>query len=210
MRLWGRVNSVNVQKVLWCLEELRLPCERIDAGMEHGVVNTEDYRAMNPNGRVPCLQDGELVLWESNTILRYLCEAYPSTGRALYPHDPALRARISRWLDWQLSTLTPAERPLFWGMVRTKPERRDAAAIAAAAQQSGECWRIVEAQLLGHRRPYIEGNDFTLADLVLGAFARRWFGIAVPDRPSLPALDAWYARVSARPGFIRVCAPPLS
>ncbi len=210
MKLWGRVNSVNVQKVLWCLEELQLPYDRTDAGMQFGVVGTAEYRALNPNGRVPTLEDGGLVLWESNSILRYLCQAYPAASGGLYPDKPGARARVDRWLDWQLSTLTPAERPLFWGMVRTAPDKRDPASIALASTESAACWRIVDAQLAALGGGFIEGDGFTLADLVLGAFARRWYGVEIANRPDFPALEEWYGRVATRAGFVRFCAPPLT
>jgi glutathione S-transferase len=208
MRIWGRANSVNVQKVLWGCAELGLEYERVDAGMQFGRVNDPDYRALNPNGRVPTLVDGEFVLWESNSILRYLAMKH-GAGRPLYPADPAARASVDRWLDWQLSTLSPAERNLFWGMVRTPPEKRDMAAIAEAAKASAAQWRILDTSL-ADGRPFVEGEDFTLADIVLGAFARRWFGVEVAERPALPNLDRWYARLHERPGFQRYVAPPLT
>jgi glutathione S-transferase len=208
MRIWGRANSVNVQKVLWGCAELGVEYERIDAGMRFGRVDDPDYRAINPNGRVPTLVDGDFVLWESNSILRYLAMKH-GNGGALYPEEPARRASIDRWLDWQLSTLQPAERALFWGMVRTPPERRNMAEIAEAAKASGVQWGILDARL-GDGRKFVEGDDLTLADIVLGAYARRWFGVEVADRPSLPRLDGWYARLQERPGFQRYVAPPLT
>jgi glutathione S-transferase len=145
LTVWGRVNSVNVQKVLWCLSELDLAYERIDAGLAFGRNHEPDYLAMNPNGRIPTLVDGDFVLWESNSIMRYLALAY---GRQLplYPQAPKLRASVDRWLDWTLSTLQPVERPVFWGLVRTPVEARDMAAIqkdadAAAAEWQTPNWR---------------------------------------------------------------------
>jgi glutathione S-transferase len=202
---------VNVQKVLWTLEELGLPYDRVDAGMEHGRVDDPDYRAMNPNGRIPTLVHGGTVLWESNSILRYLAMIGGERGLALYPADPAARAGVDRWLDWQLSTLSPAERGLFWGMVRTPPEKRDMAAIARAVTEAGACWRILD-QHLADRRPWLEGQEMTLADIVLGAYARRWFGpeVAQPGgMPELPRLRGWYGRLGQRPGFARWVAPAL-
>ncbi|MFC0407256.1 glutathione S-transferase family protein [Roseomonas elaeocarpi] len=212
LRVWGRANSVNVQKVLWCCEELDLRFERLEAGLQHGVVDTPDYRAMNPNGRVPTLVDGEVTLWESNSIMRYLAlrqmEARAVT-RGLYPEGAAARAGVERWLDWVLSTLQPAERNLFWGMIRTAPEVRDMAAIAASAKASGEAWRILDAHL-AHGRPYVEGEAFTLADIALGAYARRWFGVEVASRPDLPRFKEWYERIGRRPGFGKHVAAPLT
>ncbi|MFC0384632.1 glutathione S-transferase family protein [Muricoccus vinaceus] len=214
LKIWGRANSVNVQKVLWCCGELGLPFERIDAGMQHGMVDTPEYRAMNPNGRIPTVQDGDLILWESNAIMRYLAlrgiEIDPrSAAGLLYPEGAAHRARVDRWLDWTLSTLQPAERNLFWGMVRTPPGKRDQPAIDASAKATAELWRIVDAHL-AHGLPFVEGENATLADIVLGAYARRWFGIDLPARPDLPRMAAWYARLAERPAFRQHIAPPLT
>ena len=134
LTLWGRANSVNVQKVLWCMAELDLAFERIDAGMQFGRNTEADYLAMNPNGRIPTLVDGDLVLWESNAIMRYLCLAYGGTT-PLYPSLPCQRVAVERWLDWTLSTVQPIERPLFWGLVRTPPAQRDMIAL----QKAEEC-----------------------------------------------------------------------
>ncbi|WP_245215659.1 glutathione S-transferase family protein [Pararoseomonas baculiformis] len=212
--IWGRANSVNVQKVLWCCGELGLPFERREAGLHFGMVNSPEYRAMNPNGRVPTLVDGDVVLWESNSILRYLAlreiERRPdSQARHLYPAGAAPRARMERWMDWTLSTMQPAERPLFWGLVRTRPEDRDMAAITAAAKATGNAWKIVDAHL-AHGRDYLEGDDFTLADITLGSYVRRWFSMEIESRPDLPRLRRWHDRLSARPAFQSQIAGPLS
>lgn len=132
LTIWGRANSVNVQKVLWCCEELGLAYDRIDAGLQFGRNTEPDYLAMNPTGRVPTLVDGDFVLWESNAIIRYLAMQYGPTSK-LYPAEPKVRASADRWLDWSLSTLQPAERPVFWGYIRTNPADRDMAQLAAAA-----------------------------------------------------------------------------
>jgi glutathione S-transferase len=210
MHLWGRTNSANVMKVLWCLQELGLECDRTDAGMQFGKVNDPEYRALNPNGRVPTLQDGDMVLWESNSILRYLCLSNPARAAALYPPQPALRAKVDRWLDWQLSTLAPVERIAFHGLIRTAPEKRDTAAIAASLRASAEAWQVVEDYLAAHRGPFLEGAPFTIADVVIGIFARRWYGFEMPDRPAMPFMAAWYRRLQPRPGFQRYLAPPLT
>lgn len=207
LTIWGRPNSVNVQKVLWCLAELDIPYQRIDAGMAFGKNDTAEYLAMNPNGRVPTLVDGDYVLWESNSIMRYLNLAY-GEGAAIYPQDPRGRASVDRWLDWTLSTLQPVDRPVFWGLVRTPPEQRDMAALQKAADAEAVVWRVAEAQFDKHR--YIEGEQFTIADIALGAFARRWFGVEGVTRPRQPALERWFALISERPAFQEFIAPPMS
>jgi glutathione S-transferase len=207
LTIWGRANSVNVQKVLWCLTELSLPYERIDAGMAFGKTREADYLAMNPNARIPTLVEGDFALWESNSIMRYLCLAH-GRGTPIYPEAPKLRASVDRWLDWTLSTLQPVDRPVFWALVRTPVEQRDMAAIQKDVDAEAVVWRIVEAQL--ETRRFIEGDQFTIADIALGAYARRWLGVEGVTKPKLPNLDRWFAQFAARPGFAQFVAPPMT
>ena len=207
LTIWGRQNSVNVQKVLWCLRELDLTYERIDAGMQYGRNREAEYLAMNPNGRIPTLVDGDYVLWESNSIMRYLCMAH-GKGSPIYPESPQARAAVDRWLDWTLSTLQPVDRPVFWALVRTPVEKRDMVAIQKDADAEAMVWRIVEAQLATRR--FIEGDQFTIADIALGAYARRWLGVEGVTKPKLPNLDRWFAQFAARPGFVKFVAPPMT
>jgi glutathione S-transferase len=207
LTIWGRANSVNVQKVLWCLAELDLSYERIDAGMQFGKNTEAAYLAMNPNGRVPTLVDGDYVLWESNSIMRYLNLAY-GKGFAIYPQDAKGRAAVDRWLDWTLSTLQPVDRPVFWGLVRTPPDKRDMAQLQKDADAAAVVWRVVEAQV-AHRQ-FIEGDQFTIADIAIGAFARRWFGVEGVSKPKQPNTGRWLARISQRPGYVEFIAPPMS
>ena len=210
IQILGRANSSNVWKPLWVLEELGLHYQRLDAGMEHGVVDTPEYRALNPNGRIPSLRHGDVELWESNSICRYLCLLAGRDAKGLYPTAPAARASVDRWLDWQLSTLSPAERGLFWGMVRTPAEKRDMKAVHAAVTASAKCWAILDARL-ADGRPYLEGQALTLADIVLGCMARRWFGpeVRVEGMPEFVPLSAWFVRIGERPGFRKWVAPKL-
>jgi glutathione S-transferase len=207
LKLWGRANSVNVQKVLWCLRELDLPYERIDAGMAFGKNREPDYLAMNPNGRVPTLVDGDFVLWESNSIMRYLTLTYRPES-SLYPQAPKRRAGVDRWLDWTLSTVQPVDRPVFWALVRTPVEQRDMIAIQKDADAEAVQWRILDSQLATRR--FVEGDDFTLADIALGAYARRWFGVEGISKPRFSHLERWFAEFTDRPGFAQFLAPPMS
>jgi glutathione S-transferase len=207
LTIWGRANSVNVQKVLWCLRELDLAYHRIDAGMAFGRNRERDYFVMNPNGRVPTLVDGDFVLWESNSIMRYLVLAYAPQS-PLYPQAPKLRASVDRWLDWTLSTLQPVERPVFWALIRTPVEARDMAVIQKDADAAAVEWRIVDAELA--TRSFIVTDHLTLADIALGAYARRWFGVDGIDKPRLAHLERWFEHLSGRPGFRQFVAPPLS
>jgi glutathione S-transferase len=207
LKIWGRANSVNVQKVLWCLRELDLSYERIDAGMAFGRTRDPDYLAMNPNARVPTLVDGDYELWESNSVMRYLVLAYAPQS-PLYPSSPKARAGVDRWLDWTLSTLQPVDRPVFWALVRTPVEQRDMVAIQKDADAEAAQWVIVDAYLA--RRRFIEGDEFTLADIALGAYARRWFGVESIRKPQLAHLERWFAQFAGRPGFAQFIAPPMS
>ena len=207
LKIWGRPNSVNVQKVLWCLRELDLAYERIDAGMQFGRNDEPDYLAMNPNGRVPTLVDGDYVLWESNSIMRYLCLAY-GKGTPIYPEAPRQRAAVDRWLDWTLSTVQPVDRPVFWALVRTPPEQRDVAAIQKDADAEAAVWRIADHHLATRR--FIEGDEFTIADIAIGAYARRWLGVEGIIRPKQPHLERWLKNLASRPGFAEFIARPMS
>ena len=207
LRIWGRANSVNVQKVLWCLCELDLAYERINAGMAFGRNHDADYLTMNPNGRVPTLVDGDFVLWESNSIMRYLVLAY-GEGSPIYPEEPKRRAGVDRWLDWTLSTVQPVDRPVFWALVRTPVEQRDMVAIQKDADAEAEVWRIADAQLATRR--FIEGDQFTIADIAVGTYARRWFGVEGVTKPRLTNLERWFAQFASRPGFVQFIAPPMS
>jgi glutathione S-transferase len=207
LTIWGRANSVNVQKVLWCLSELDIAYHRIDAGMAFGKNDEPDYLAMNPNGHVPTLVDGDFILWESNSVMRYLVLAY-GQGSPIYPQTAKARASVDRWLDWTLSTLQPVDRPVFWALVRTTVEKRDMVAIQKDADAEAVQWRIVDAQLATRR--FIEGDDFTIADIALGAYARRWFGVEGVSKPALPNLARWFGQFANRAGFAQFVAPPMS
>jgi glutathione S-transferase len=205
--IWGRPNSVNVQKVLWCLAELDLAYERIDAGMQFGRNHEPDYLAMNPNARVPTMVDGDYVLWESNSVMRYLCMAH-GKGTPIYPQAPKERAAVDRWLDWTLSTVQPVDRPVFWGIVRTPPEKRDKVQIQKDADAEAIVWAIADRQLATRR--FIEGDQFTIADIALGAYARRWLGVEGITRPSQPHLERWLKELGGRAGYQKFIAPPMS
>jgi glutathione S-transferase len=205
--IWGRANSVNVQKVLWCLAELDLDYERIDAGLHFGRNTEPEYLAMNPNARVPTMVDGDYVLWESNSVMRYLCMAY-GKGTAIYPAEPKRRAAVDRWLDWTLSTVQPVDRPVFWALVRTPPAERDMAKIQKDADAEALVWRIADHHLSTRR--FIEGEDFTIADIALGAYARRWLGVEGITRPSQPHLERWLKEVGTRSGYQKFIGVPMS
>ena len=196
MKLWGRTNSINVQKAMWMVGELALAVERMDVGGAFAGNDTPEYLAKNPNGRVPTLEDGDFVLWESNAIVRHLAET--RGGEPWYPGDAKRRALANQWMDWGATMLNPAMRPLFWGLVRTKPEDRDQEAIKAGIDEAAGLFGILEAQLAG--KDYILGNEPTMADVVVGPMVYRWLHLPM-ERPALGNIEAYHGRLAKRPAF---------
>lgn len=205
--LWGRANSSNVMKIIWLLEELGLPYERRDVGGPFGQTDTAEYLAMNPNGKVPTLRESDgFVLWESNAMLRFLC-AENAPDSPMWPADLRARANIDRWMDWQQTTVDAPQRVLLQRLVRTPPDQRDPRVIEAAAAELRHFWSILDHTLA--QRPYVAGDDFTLADIALGVHVHRWFAYPVA-RPDQPSLRAWYDRLLARPVYRRHVAIPVA
>jgi glutathione S-transferase len=205
LKIWGRANSINVQKVLWCCAELGLAFERVDAGGRFGVVNTPEYLALNPNGRVPTIEDDGFVLWESHAIVRYLSRRH---GRGtLWPSDDRVCADADRWMEWYSTTVWPNLQPLFWNLVRVEPDKRDMKAVEEARGRLAQNLLIVENRLAD--RPYLAGESFTMGDIPMGVALHRWFLLPI-ERPDYPRLAAYYERLKGRPGFRQHCAAPLS
>ena len=204
LKIWGRTNSVNVKKVLWCAEELGLRYERVDAGMQFGVVNTPEYRRLNPNGLVPTIEDDGFVLWESHTIVRYLAAKH-SSGK-LWPVDLRERADAERWMDWAF-TFQAAFRAVFWGLVRTPPGKRDAGAIEEGRKKSAELLGHLDAALTA--RDYVAGRNFTIGDIPIGCHVQLWMRLPI-ERPKQPALEAWFGRLIERPAYRAVVDIALS
>ncbi|HRE12609.1 MAG TPA: glutathione S-transferase family protein [Usitatibacteraceae bacterium] len=199
LKIWGRLSSVNVQKVVWAVDELGLAYERVDAGGAFGLVKDAPYLAMNPNGLVPVIEDDGFVLWESNAIVRYLCGRHGA--ESLWPSDLRKRADIDRWMDWQATTFTPAMRDAFWQLVRVPAERRDCSAVAASLAEGEKGAAILDARLAD--RAYLTGDAFTAADIVNGCAAHRWLNLPCPRTPR-PNLERWYATLKARPASRQV------
>jgi len=198
IKLWGRANSSNVQKVIWTLEELGLPYDRVDVGGPFGGTDTPEYRAMNPLGVVPSLEADGATLFESNVIMRYICNAH-APDSPLYPSDPIARANVEIWMDFQQTSHNRLQTIVFQGIVRTLPEKRDMTAINAAIAELSGIWGILDGRLA--ERDYLAGDVFTLADIVFGMHAHRWLTLDIPRRPDLPNLKAWYDRMVKRPVF---------
>ena len=204
LRVWGRVNSVNVKKALWVAEELGLKYERIDAGMQFGVVNTPEYRKMNPNSVVPTIDDDGFVLWESHAIVRYLAAKHGAG--TLWPADLKQRADSDRWMDWAY-TFQASLRAVFWGLIRTPADKRDLKAIEEGKKRCAELLAIPD-QALAHR-PYVVGNSLTIGDIPLGCHVQLWMRLPI-ERPSHPNLERWFERLCTRAPFRKIVDIPLS
>jgi glutathione S-transferase len=206
LKIWGRTNSVNVQKVLWCLTELDVPYERVDAGLKYGKNDEPWYLALNPNGRVPLLQDGDFSLWESNTIVRYLAAKH-GLG-TLCPKPLEARAHAERWMDWQLSVLIGPVSTVFWNLIRTPATGSDRAAIERATQDANRACAILDGHLATHE--FVAGRHFSMGDIPVGATVHRWLALQGVERPALPALEGWHARLGERLAFRTHVMLPLS
>lgn len=198
LKLYGYENSSNCQKITWACDELDLPFEYdLTGGTQPRNSKDPGYLLINPNGQIPTLQDGEFLLWESNSILRYIDEKY-GAGR-LMPKTPEGRAVANKWMDWQLATLNGAMGELFMTTLRVRPENRDPVAIAAAGDRAAQMFKRLEAGF--GTDDYLAG-EFSLADIPLGIMANRWFAIPVA-KPALPKVEAWFERLKSRPAFIK-------
>ncbi len=196
LKVWGRNTSSNVQKVMWAIGELGLAHERVDIGGPFGKNREPAYLAMNPNGLVPTLEEEGFLLWESNTIVRYLANKFGQG--TLEPRDPLARARASQWMDWQLSIVGPAIYHAFWGLIRTAPEKRDHTVIAPSQEKTTEAMRIFDAHLV--KSAYAAGDVFSMGDIPMGIMAYRYWQL-VPEHPPLPNLKRWYDEIAQRPAF---------
>jgi len=204
LKIWGRTNSVNVKKALWAAEELGLKYQRIDAGMQFGVTKTPEYLSMNPNSLVPTIEDDGFVLWESHTIVRYLAAKH-GMG-TMCPADLKARADAERWMDWAF-TFQNAMRAVFWGLIRTAPEKRDHKAIEEGRTQSAKLLEVLERNL--QKKTYVTGDAFTMGDIPIGCEVQRWMRVPI-ERAPFPALQAWFDRLGQRPAFRQVVDIPLT
>jgi glutathione S-transferase len=205
LRIWGRMSSVNVKKVVWTAQELGLEFQRTEAGGAFGVVKTSEYMGLNPNSLVPVIEDNGFVLWESNVIVRYLCAKH-SPGR-LYPTDLHERFSAERWMEWQQTAVNPAARAGFWQLIRTAPEMRDAAAIAQSNAAVEVLMGLLDAHLSQHA--YMAGEHFTMADIPLGCDVHRWFNLP-QQRQSRPHIERWFKSLCARQASVGVLDMALS
>jgi glutathione S-transferase len=206
LRILGRLSSVNVQKVVWCADELGLEYERVDVGGAFGGNDQADYLAKNPNGLVPVIEDDGFVLYESNAIVRYLAAKHAQAA-GLWPADLERRADVDRWMEWQSTGFTPAMLVAFWGLCRTPEEKRDMNAIAASLQKGEKFAAVIDAHLAS--REHVAGNAFSPADIVVGCATHRWLGLPAKREPRAN-LQRWYATLRTRPGAQQVLSQPVA
>ncbi|MEM7506426.1 MAG: glutathione S-transferase N-terminal domain-containing protein [Pseudomonadota bacterium] len=200
LTIWGRATSSNVQVAMWAAAELGLEVDRIDCGHSYGGLDTPEYLAMNPNGVVPTLQDGDLTIWESQAILRYLAGRYGD--EQFWPRDPAIRAELDMWCEWIRTTFQPNfNYKIFWQMVRVGAAERDEAAIAQAAEALKPIMAILESRLASRPGPYLNGAALCWADIVVGHLLYRYYNLDF-SRADTPSLDAYYTALKARPAFV--------
>jgi glutathione S-transferase len=207
IKIWGRTTSSNVQKVMWAVGEIGLPHERIDIGGPFGKNREPAYLAMNPNGLVPTLEEEDgYLLWESNSVVRYLAAKHKSS--VLEPADLRIRANASKWMDWQLSVASPAIFGVFWGMIRTAPEKRNHAEIEESKKKTTAAIAMMDDQLA--KTVYLAGDGFSYGDIPVGIIAYRYRQL-VPDRPPFRNFERWYAAISSRQAFKdHIAAVPLT
>jgi glutathione S-transferase len=196
LKVWGRRNSFNVQKVMWLVGELGLDHEHIDAGGSFGGLDTPEFLRMNPHGRIPVIDDDGTIVWESHSIVRYLSAKY---GRgSLWREDPAERSRADRWMDWSQATLQRDFMDLFWGFYRTPEAQRDQAHINNLIARCADHFGILDRHLAAN--PYLAGESFTMGDIPAGTSLYRYFELEI-ERPPLPNVSAWYGRLRNRPPY---------
>lgn len=204
LKVWGRASSFNTQKVLWLLDELGPAYEHVPAGGSFGRLDDPSFRAMNPHGKVPVLEDDGFAIWESHTILRYLAARYASDD--FWSDDPRTRSFADRWMDWSQTTLQPDFLTgVFWGYYRTPDAQRDWSAISRSIARCAEHFRLLDSMLM--TQPFLLGNALTLADIPIATSLYRYFELDI-ERPDLPNVRAWYERLQQRPAYrTRVMLP---
>lgn len=198
LRILGKASSINVRKVLWACAEIEIPFEREDWGAGFKSTRTPKFISLNPNATVPVILDDDFVLWESNSIIRYLASRY--NGGHFYPVQPRARARVDQWIDWQASDLNRSWTYAFMSLVRHSPDHQDSRALAAAYSLWSRHMEILNRQLES-TGAYISEDGFSLADIPIGLSVNRWFETPL-DHPDFPAVSAYYERLSRRPGYL--------
>lgn len=205
LKIWGRINSTNVKKVLWAAEELGLAYDQIDVGGKFGGLKNADFLARNPNGLIPLLEDEHTTLWESNVIVRYLAASHPNGG--LWIEDVAERAQAEKWMDWSSTTLYSDFRDIMMHLIRLPKKERDPAILQRGIDGLTRSLQIAEDAL--SNQPWLSGKDFGIGDIPLGCYAYAWFEFEI-SRPSMPNLENWYRRLAQRKAYRKAVMTPLT
>ncbi len=205
IRVWGRRNSVNVQKVLWTLAELDLPFLRETVGGSFGGNRDADYLRMNPNGLVPTIQDGDVTMFESNAIVRYLTARY--RAGLLRPEDPRALAAAEQWMDWQQGTFGGPMSVIFMNNVRNAAAQRSAAAVAEAEKKSIDALHIADRHLAQH--DWFAGDKFSFGDIVMGALYWRYMGLDC-QKPETPHITEWFKALQTREPYKQWIMMPVA
>lgn len=205
IKILGRANSVNVQKVMWCAAEIDVQIDRVDVGGSFGGNDTEEFRLLNPNGTVPVLVDGDFVLWESHAVVRYLCAKYGEPNWLLSSVDR--QGLADQWMDWYLTKLHPPMTTLFWQLIRTNSDARDQVKIDDAIAACTQCWTLLDQQL--ERTMFVLGDQLSMADIPVGCAAYRWHCMTF-DRPDLPNLKRWWDSLASRRHYKEQVMVPLT
>ena len=218
IRLWGRISSLNVRKAVWAAQELGLDFQRTDAGAAYGVTTTPEYQSKNPNGLVPLLEIGNFTLWESNTIVRYLCARYGDTEHNFYPAELEPRFDAERWMDWQQTTFNRAGGPAFLQLVRTAADARNADAIQQSVAATEPLLALLDKHL--QNNAYMGGDSFGMADIPLGCEMHRWWGMRTAqfdahgvtrqELQAFPNVQRWFGQLQQRPASRGVLDVTLS
>ena len=206
VRILGRANSINVQKVMWIVAELKLDHERIDIGLQYGGNNTREYLEKNPNGLVPTLEDGRTIVWESHSIIRYLTEKYGAETH-WWPNSLEDRAHAGQWMDWYSSRLNMPMTTIFWNVVRHPPDKRDLDAVTSATKEAELLWTILDAELA--QKKFLGGEAPSISDIPIGCAIHRWSAMDF-KKSSFPNVEAWYTRLSERLAYQQNVMLPLS
>lgn len=194
LRVYGRKNSINVQKVLWLIDELALPFEHVPAGGNFGVLDTPKFLAMNPHGKIPVICDDTTVIWESQTILRYISAKYGKPQ--FWSDDPYVRSQVEQWMDWSQSTLQPEfMNGIFWGFYRTPENLRNIEAIQRSIETCSNYFKLLDNYL--ENKLFLCGSNISLADIAIGTLLYRYFELDI-KRPQIPNVEAWYSRLKSR------------
>lgn len=206
LKIWGRRNSSNVQKVMWLIGELAIDHEHISVGGSFGGLDTPEFLAMNPHGRIPVILDNKTIVWESHSILRYLAARYGQLQ--FWSDDPGIRAQADEWMDWSQTTLQPNFlNGIFWGMYRTPEPQQDLNAIRESIKRCNQHFQLLN-KMLTHQ-PFLGGDTMTLADIPAGTMLYRYFELEI-ERPAIPNVEAWYKRLRERPAYRQHVMIPFS